>query len=292
MTEHHPRSLTAPLVLALTGTGVDGVEMPALGLGTWPMKGEEATAAVAQALRIGYRHVDTAAAYGNEAAVGRGLRAAIDEGVLAREDVFVTTKVNKEHHGDLATVRAGVQAGLARLGFEQADLVLIHWPNPDLGRYVETAAALASLVEEGLLRAWGVSNFLPEYLERLAAAGLRTPVVQIQVDPEAQSAAWQEAIRMHGAAVVAYSPVGRDKDLASLAPIAAAAARTGRTPHQVVLRWHVQSGRAAVPKSADAGRQAQNLDVFSFSLTPEEIRAIDALDTGAGPRHDPREFGH
>lgn len=282
-----------PETLTLTGTGVDGVEMPRIGLGTWPLRGAEARDAVEQALRIGYRHVDTAQNYGNEDAVGEGIAAAIHAGVLDRDQLFVTTKVNREHHGDARTVRAAVECRLRVLGLEHVDLVLVHWPNPDQDRYLETAWSLSELAEDGRIRAWGVSNFTPAHLDRLAGAGLRAPVDQIEVGPLRQSPAWQEGVRAHGAAITAYSPLGRaDQDLGALEPVAAAAARTGRTPAQVVLRWHLQSGRAAVPKSADPARQAQNLDVFSFALTAEEMAAIDALDTGEGPRRHPDEFGH
>lgn len=282
-----------PATLTLAGTHVAGVEMPRIGLGTWPLTGREAADAVEQALRLGYRHVDTAEAYENEEAVGRGVHAALEAGGLTREELFVTTKLSRRHHGDLATVRTGVEGCLRRLGLEHADLVLIHWPLPELDRYVETAEALARLTQDGLIRAWGVSNFLPEHLGRLADAGLQAPVGQIQVDPVAQSPQWQAAIRAHGAVVTAYSPLGRAAlGVESTPAVADAAARTGRTPAQVVLRWHVQAGRVAIPKSADAGRQAENLDVLSFALTDEEMAAIDALDTGVGSRRDPRSFGH
>lgn len=175
-----------PETLTLTGTGVDGVEMLRIGLGTWPLRGAEAHDAVEQALRLGYRHVDTAQNYGNEDAVGEGIAAAIHAGVLDRDQLFVTTKVSREHHGDARTVRAAVECRLRVLGLEHVDLVLVHWPNPDQDRYLETARSLSELAEDGLIRAWGVSNFTPAHLGRLAGAGLRAPVDQIEVGPRAR----------------------------------------------------------------------------------------------------------
>lgn len=174
-----------------------------------------------------------------------------------------------------------------------AEGVLIHWPNPEQDRYVETAAALAGLVETGLIRAWGVSNFTAEHPDRLAEAGLRAPVDQIQVDPVAAIPGWQAAVRAHGAVVTAYSPIGRaELGIETREAITAAVARTGRTVQQVVLRWHLQHGRVVIPKSADPARQAENLDLLSFSLTPVEMAGIDALDDGSGPRQHPETFGH
>ncbi|MGW5854520.1 aldo/keto reductase [Micrococcus sp. 2A] len=282
-----------PATVTLTGTGVAGVEMPRIGLGTWRLAGEEGADAVHAALAAGYRHVDTAENYGNEDAVGLAVARALAEGVLTRDELFLTTKFNREHHGGPERVRPAVEASLRRLGVDHADLVLIHWPNPEQDRYVETAAALAGLVETGLIRAWGVSNFTAEHLDRLAEAGLRAPVDQIQVDPVAAIPGWQAAVHAHGAVVTAYSPIGRaELGIETREAITAAVARTGRTVQQVVLRWHLQHGRVVIPKSADPARQAENLDLLSFSLTPAEMAGIDALDDGSGPRQHPETFGH
>ncbi|WFP15864.1 aldo/keto reductase [Citricoccus muralis] len=274
--------------LSLSGTHVDGVAIPQIGLGTWPMVGQECTDAVVQALSIGYRHVDTAENYRNEDAVGEALRRT----EVPRDQIFLTTKFNREHHGPLAAVRAAVEQRLSLLGVNEIDLMLIHWPNPDQGKYVETAGALAELVQAGLIRAWGVSNFTAEHLADLRKAGLQAPINQIQVDPLASQPRLRAVNAEAGTLTAAYSPVGRDVDLNEYEALTAPAARLGVTAHQVALRWHVQSGRVAVPKSANAGRQEANLDVFGFELTDEDMTGIDALDTGAGPRLDPNDFGH
>lgn len=274
--------------VTITGTNVEAVAVPHIGLGTWPMTGQDCTDAVLQALSIGYRHLDTAQNYGNEDAVGAALRAT----EVPREQIFVTTKINREHHGGLDVVRSAVEQRLSLLGLDYADLLLIHWPNPDQGRYVETAAALAELVETGHIRAWGVSNFTAEYLADLHQAGLTAPINQIQVDPLASQPQLRAANASAGTLTAAYSPVGRDIDLDGLPALSGPAERLGVTAHQVALRWHVQSGRVATPKSANAARQEANLNVFGFALTEEEMARIDALDTGSGPRLDPATFGH
>lgn len=274
--------------LTLTGTNVEDVSIPQIGLGTWPMTGQDCTDAVLQALSIGYRHLDTAQNYQNEDAVG----AALARTEVPREQIFVTTKINKEHHGGLDVVRPAVEQRLQLLGLDYADLLLIHWPNPDQDRYVETAGALAALVDTGLIRAWGVSNFTAAHLADLREAGLQAPINQIQVDPLASQPQLRAANAAAGTLTAAYSPVGRDLDLDDVTALAAPAERLGVTAHQVALRWHVQSGRVATPKSANAARQEANLNVFGFALTEEEMARIDALDTGSGPRLDPSTFGH
>lgn len=274
--------------LSIAGTNVEDVTIPMIGLGTWPMTGSECTDAVLQGLEVGYRHIDTAHNYGNEDAVGEALRRTN----VVRDQLFVTTKINQAAHGDLSVVQPAVEERLRALGQDYVDLLLIHWPNPDQGRYVETAAALSELISTGLIRSWGASNFKPAHLAALAAAGLKAPINQIQVDPLAAQSQLQSANSVAGTAIAAYSPMGRDIDLAEFEPLTAAAQRLGVTEHQVVLRWHVQSGRIAVPKSADESRQRANLDVFGFELTHTEMTAINALDTDIGPRLDADEFGH
>lgn len=286
---------TAPLAptVALSGTGLPdskssaAVQLPWIGLGTWPLVGTEARTAVAQALQLGYRHVDTAEMYGNEDAVGAGVR----ESGVARADVFVTSKLTNSTFGHTATVRAGLEATLERMGLDYLDLYLIHWPNPHRadseGTFRQTAQALAELTKSGLLRAWGVSNFTPDHLRTLLEDGLVPAVNQVQVDPYVAQPDVLAANRDAGVLTVAYSPLGRGGELFSLPEVTGPAGRLGIAPAQVMLRWHVQSGRVAVPKSADATRQRNNLDVFGFALTDAEMRALDALDTGAEPRLDP-----
>jgi 2,5-diketo-D-gluconate reductase A len=264
-----------------------GVVIPLIGLGTWPMTGEEATDAVARAIGNGYRHIDTAENYGNEEAVGEGIR----RSGIARGDLFLTTKFNRQWHGRTG-VREAFGAATRRLGTEYLDLFLVHWPNPSKGRFVEAAEELTTLAGEGLIRCWGVSNFKPAHLRELHAAGLETPLNQVQIDPETQQPEQLAFHREHGILTAAYSPLGRSGSFLSAPAVTGPAEVYGKTPAQVVLRWQVQSGRAAIPKSADDRRQRENLDVFGFALNEAEMAGIDALDTGAPPRLDSDEFGH
>lgn len=272
----------------LTGTGVAGVRIPIVGLGTWPLTGGECTDSVLQALELGYRHVDTAENYGNEDAVGRAVR----ESGLAREDLFVTTKFNKHAHGDVATVRRAAERALERMGLEELDLFLVHWPNPDQDQYAQTCASLVELVDTGLIRSWGVSNFKPAHLRSVLDSGLIPPVNQIQVDPEHAQREIQATNAAAHVATSAYSPLARGSNVLQSPEVAGPAQRLNRTPAQVILRWHLQQGRMVIPRSANHDRQRQNLDVFGFELSDEEMAAIDGLDTGEGPRLDADEFGH
>ncbi|AXJ09129.1 aldo/keto reductase [Arthrobacter sp. PM3] len=264
-----------------------GVRIPLIGLGTWPLTGEDAAAAVAQAIRNGYRHIDTAENYANEAAVGEGIRrSGIDRGLL-----FLTTKFNTEWHGR-DKVRAAFGHAVKRLGTDYLDLFLVHWPNPAQGRFVEACEGLQRLVDEGSIRAWGVSNFKPAHLELLAGAGLQVPLNQVQIDPEHGQPGQLAYHRDHGILTAAYSPLGRNGAFLGHPAITGPARDLGKTPAQVVLRWHVQHGRVAIPKSANPERQRENLDVYSFSLSAKQVAAVDALDTGAPPRLDSDTFFH
>lgn len=264
-----------------------GVAMPHIGLGTWPLLGEEATDSIARGITNGYRHIDTAHSYGNEEAIGAGInRSGID-----RSELWVTSKLSLPGHSRTGAVDSYDQA-LDRLGLDYLDLFLIHWPNPGHAGYLECAGGLQDLVDAGRLRAWGVSNFKPAHLDRLLAAGLRPAVNQIQIDPLHQQVGQLEHHRKLSLPTAAYSPLGRAGDFLADPAITAPAAAHGKTPAQVVLRWHLDSGRAAVPKSASDERQRENLDVFEFTLEASELAAINALDTGAGPRLDSDEYGH
>ncbi|MCW4464734.1 aldo/keto reductase [Glutamicibacter sp. MNS18] len=265
----------------------EGISIPAIGLGTWPLTGEDATDAVARGIANGYRHVDTAHSYANEAAVGDG----IARSGIRRDQLWVTSKLSLEGHSR-TKVKDAYAGALERMGLDYLDLFLIHWPNPEHGRYVDTCQGLAELVADGALRAWGVSNFKPAHLDAVYAAGLRPSVNQVQVDPEHLQRAQLEHHRTLGLVTAAYSPLGRAGDFLEHPAITAAAARYGKSPAQVVLRWHVDSGRIAVPKSASDTRQRENLEIFDFTLSEDEISAINALDTGAGPRLDSDEYGH
>ncbi|MCU6480433.1 aldo/keto reductase [Arthrobacter sp. A2-55] len=256
-------------------------------MGTWPMKGSEATEAVRQAIDNGYRHVDTSENYENEEAVGEGIRrSGVDRGEL-----FLTTKFNSRWHGRDA-VRTAFGHATRRLGTDYLDLFLVHWPNPAQGRFVEACEGLQQLADEGFIRAWGVSNFKTEHLQQVQHVGLVVPLNQVQLDPECGQPALLAHHRAHGVMTAAYSPLGRGGAVLGHPALTGPAEMLGRSPAQVLLRWHVQHGRVAIPKSADAGRQRENLDVFSFSLTPGQLDAIDALDTGAGPRLDSDAFFH
>ncbi|MEO9247612.1 aldo/keto reductase [Citricoccus nitrophenolicus] len=275
----------------LTGTNVpENVRIPLIGLGTWPMTGTECTESAATALEAGYRHLDTAENYGNEDAVGR---AVVGSG-LRRDEVFVTSKVNRQWHGPVDSVRAGLEAALERAGLEYFDLYLVHWPNPDQGRYVQACESLAELTGTGLIRSWGVSNFTPGHLQQVLEAGLVPAVNQIHCQPVFAQPPVQEANAAAGVLTAAYTPLGRGGELLQQPAITQIASRLGRTPAQVVLRWHVQQGRIALPKSADPQRQRENLDVFSFELTAEDLAAVDALDSATPPDTflDADEFGH
>ncbi|GAA1130825.1 aldo/keto reductase [Citricoccus alkalitolerans] len=272
------------------GNARAAVQIPLIGLGTWPLTGVECSEAVTSALEAGYRHVDTAENYRNEDAVGR---AVVGSGI-SRDEVFVTSKFNREWHGPVDTVRAGLEAGLERAGLDYFDLYLVHWPNPGLDRYVQACESLAELTESGLIRSWGVSNFKPAHLRRVLEAGLVPSVNQIHCQPTDAQPDVQEANTAAGVLTAAYTPIGRGSELLDRPEISLIAARLGRTPAQVVLRWHVQQGRIAVPKSADPQRQRENLDVFSFELTADDLAAVGALDAGvpSETRQDADEFGH
>ena len=267
----------------------NGLAMPVIGLGTWPLRGADAAAAVRTALEAGYRLVDCAENYRNEDGVGQGIR---DAGV-PREEVVVTTKFNKEWHS-VDGVRQAWRASTERLGVDYIDVFMAHWPNPGQDRYVDAVRGLAALLEDGSIRAIGVANFTPAHLQRLEdEAGLVPDINQIQLSPYAARRAAQDHHRAHGIVTESWSPIGGSGDgLRSDPVVAAVAAEVGRTPTQVVLRWHVQTSLVAVPKSADPGRIAENLDVFGFELTAEQMARIDGLDRGEVDVADPDSFGH
>ena len=263
------------------------VSIPLIGLGTWPLTGDAATEAVFRAIDSGYRHIDTAENYANEAAVGEGIR----RSGIDRRQLFLTTKFNTAWHSR-AGVRDAFGQAVNRLGTDYLDLFLVHWPNPAQGRFVEACEGLQDLVSDGSIRAWGVSNFKPDHLQAVQDAGLRVPVNQVQVDPGHSQPAQLAYHREHGILTAAYSPLGRNGSFLTHPAVTGPAEDFGRTPAQIVLRWHVQNGRVAVPKSADPQRQRDNLDVFGFDLSQAQLDAIDALETGAPPRLDSATYFH
>ena len=270
----------------------NGVEMPALGFGVFQTPPQETIDAVEAALATGYRHIDTAAAYANEREVGEAIR----RSGLARSDVFVETKVWISDYGYDTTLHA-FDKSARKLGVEQLDLLILHQPIPSVfDRTLEAYRALETLLADGKVRAIGVSNFMPEHLARLLAVAKVVPALnQIEVHPYFQQRALQRVHEQHGIATQAWSPIGgitsyrgmekRSFDDPTLLEIAR---QYGKSAAQVMLRWHLQEGRSAIPKSVKPKRVAENFDVFDFELTREQVAAIDALDTGVrgGPEPD------
>ncbi len=255
----------------------DGRAIPQVGLGVWRTPNDVAVTAVRTALEAGYRHVDTAAIYENETGVGEGIRAA----GLPRDDLFVTTKVWNADQGFDATLKAA-DASLKRLGLDHVDLYLIHWPAPRKGLFVDTWRALVRLREEGRARSIGVSNFEVEHLDRIIAETGVTPAInQIELHPRFQQKALRAAHAERGIVTQSWSPLGQGTLLADPA-IAAIAARHGRTPAQVIIRWHLDSGLVVIPKSVTPSRIVENFDVFGFKLDEADLAAIAALDSQDG----------
>ncbi|MER5481371.1 aldo/keto reductase [Streptomyces sp. NPDC002734] len=263
----------------------NGVEIPQLGFGVFQVPDEETTAAVAAALEAGYRSIDTAAIYGNEAGVGK----AIADSDIAREDLFVTTKVWNSEQGYDATLRA-FDESLAKLGLDHVDLYLIHWPTPARDLYLDTWRAFERLAADGRIRAAGVSNFQPAHLRRLLEHSSLVPAVnQVELHPALQQAELRAVHAELGIATEAWSPLAQGAVLGEEA-IVSLAERHGRTPAQIVLRWHLQLGNVVIPKSVTPARIAENIDVFGFTLDDEEMASLAALDRGLRTGPDPDEF--
>jgi len=271
-----------------TVTLSNGAVMPRLGLGTSPMDDPDAERAVVQALEVGYRLVDTAENYRNEVGVGRALAAS----GMAREELFVTSKFNKRWHS-VEGARTAFEASAEKLGLEYLDLLLIHWPNPDQDRYVDAWRGLIELREAGLVRAIGTSNFKPSHLQRLIdETGVAPEVNQVQLSPVWIKRSEREFHAAHNIVTEAWSPLGKGTDLLDHPVVAAAAKAHGKTPGQAVLRWEVQQDVVPIPKSANRERLEQNLAVFDFELTADEMAALDALDGTGKAQADSDRFGH
>jgi diketogulonate reductase-like aldo/keto reductase len=264
----------------------NGVEIPQLGYGVFQIPNDETEAAVTAALEVGYRSIDTAKVYGNEEGVG----AAIARSDIPRDELFVTTKLWNSDQGYDSALRA-LDASLARLGLEQLDLYLIHWPTPKRDRYVETWRAFEKMLADGRVRAIGVSNFQPAHLERVAAETGTVPAVnQVEAHPYLIQEEVRAADAAHGVATEAWSPLAKGGDLLNEPAVTALASQYGRTPAQVVLRWHVQLGNIVIPKSVTPARIRQNFEIFDFELTGEEIASLSALDRGLRTGPDPDRF--
>jgi 2,5-diketo-D-gluconate reductase A len=261
----------------------DGHAIPQLGFGVFQIEPDETAEAVTTALEVGYRHIDTAEGYANEAGVGEGLRAS----GLAREDVFVTSKLNNGAH-EPDEARRAFEGTLSELGFDYVDLFLIHWPLPTLDvDYVDTWRVLEELKRDGRARSIGVSNFQIDHLERLAAECETVPALnQIELHPYLLNAEVDAYCREHGIAVEAWSPIAQGAVLDDPA-VTEIAQRLGRSPAQVVLRWHIQHGNVVIPKSVTPARIRENFEVFDFELTGDDVERIDALDRGEEGRTGP-----
>jgi 2,5-diketo-D-gluconate reductase A len=255
----------------------DSHAIPQIGLGVFQIQNDVARSIVLTALQSGYRHVDTAAAYHNEEGVGEGIRAS----GLARDEIFVTTKVWNEDQGYDRTLRA-LEASLKRLKLDHVDLYLIHWPSPHRDLYVETWSALIKAREEGLTHSIGVSNFEVEHLDRLIEETGITPVLnQIELHPRFQQKRLRHANSERGIRTEAWSPLGRGKLLGGPA-IVRIANKHGRTPAQVIIRWHLDSGLVVIPKSATSRRIKENYDVCGFVLDADDLETIGKLDDANG----------
>jgi len=261
----------------------NGVLMPQLGLGVYKVReGEEVKNAVRWAIEAGYRHIDTAALYENEAGVGEAIR----ESGVPREEIFVTTKVWNTDQGYEKTLKA-FEASRKRLGFEYVDLYLVHWPGRD--KFIDTYRALEKLLSEGLVRAIGVSNFKEHHLERLMAETSIVPAVnQVEFHPRLQQKSLLEYCRAKGIALEAWAPLMKGQlDHPVLVRLAA---KYGKSPAQIVLRWHIQLGVIAIPKSVHRERIFANADIFDFELAPEEMAEIGTMDENHRFGKDPDEF--
>ncbi|MET0237687.1 MAG: aldo/keto reductase [Kibdelosporangium sp.] len=262
----------------------NGVNMPQLGFGVFQVPNAEATETVTAALDAGYRSIDTAAAYGNEEGVGKAIAG------FPREQLFITTKVWNSDQGSEETLRA-FDRSASLLGLDYVDLYLIHWPAPKKDRYVETWQALIRLADEGRVSSIGVSNFQPQHLERIINETGRVPAVnQIELHPFLPQEEVRDVHAKLGIATEAWSPLAKGGELLANPAITALAEKHGRTPAQIVLRWHLQLGNVVIPKSATPSRIAENIDVFGFVLDESDMAAVSTLDIGHRTGPDPDHF--
>ncbi|KIX17659.1 aldo/keto reductase [Paracoccus sp. 228] len=265
----------------------DGRTMPQLGTGIWQIEDAKTPEVVAEALRVGYRLIDGAAAYKNEAGMDRGIR----DSDVARDQIFVTSKLWNDAQGHDAALRA-FDATMERSGLDYLDLYLIHWPLPAMDAYVDSWKALIRLRDEGRVRSIGVANFHEPHLHRLIdETGVAPALNQIELHPSLTQERMRAVNKQLGIVTQSWTPLGRGDSFDAPA-IRDAAARTGRTVAQVILRWHIQHGLSVIPKSEKPERLAENFDVLDFTLTPEEMSAIDALDRGHRTGPDPDTFDY
>ncbi|HEY0560722.1 MAG TPA: aldo/keto reductase [Frankiaceae bacterium] len=264
----------------------NGIEIPQLGFGVFQVPPDEVIEPVTTAIRAGYRLLDTAAAYQNEEGVGK----AIADAGVPREELFITTKLWNADQGYDNALRA-FDASLQKLGIDQVDLYLIHWPLPKRDRYVETWKALEKIYADGRARAIGVSNFTERHLNRLLDETDVVPAVnQVELHPRLPQEELRAFHARHGIATEAWSPIGQGKGLLDDPVIGAIAERVGKSPAQVVLRWHVQLGNLVIPKSVTPSRIRENIDVFDFELSAADLGELTALGSGDRVGPDPEEF--
>ncbi|QDP94571.1 aldo/keto reductase [Microlunatus elymi] len=264
----------------------DGRSIPQFGIGVWQVSTDDIVPTVSKALEVGYRHIDTAQGYQNEEGVGEAIAAS----GIARDELWVTTKLANGKH-ERSDAVAELKTSLAKLRLDYVDLYLIHWPTPNSGDYVETWRGMQDCLEQGLAKSIGVSNFQPDHLDKIISETGTTPAVnQIEVHPTFANQAAVDGSLKHGVRVEAWSPLGLGSDLKS-PEIGEIAARVGKTPAQVILRWHLQKGYIVFPKSVTPARIEENFQVFDFELTADDLAAIDALDEGNRTGPNPDTFG-
>ena len=265
----------------------NGVDMPLIGLGTYPLNDRQVAETVVAATAVGYRLIDTAAKYGNESGVGNGIRAC----GVPREELFVTTKLDGGYQGGDRAI-PGLDGSLGRLRSDYVDLLLIHWPLPWRGLFLDTWTTFEKILASGKARAIGVSNFLPAHLDVLAVqSGVVPAVNQIELNPAVARIAVRGYDDDHGIVTQAWSPLDRG-DLLTDPTVTAIGDRLGRSPGQVILRWHVQHGLSAIPKSANPSRLAENIAVFDLELSAQDMAALDQLDRGEAAARDSETEGH
>lgn len=263
----------------------NGQLIPQVGLGVYKLSGESAEPLILSAFEAGYRRVDTAAFYDNESEVG----AAVRNSGLDREDIFVTTKIWKDDHGYERALEA-IDESLARLNIDYIDMLLIHWPSPALGKFVDTWAAFQEVLNAGKVRGIGVSNFHAEHLEKLIAAGGIVPALnQIELHPGLQQSPLRAFNANHGIATEAWSPLARGR-FNEDPVIQKISAKHGRSATQIIVRWHIQLGNLVIPKTATASRLTENIAVFDFELDEADLQAIASLDCGLRTGPNPEEF--
>lgn len=264
----------------------NGVKIPAVGFGTWPLIGEACTNAVATAIEKGYRLIDTAARYENEEAVGKGIK----QSKVNRSELFITSKLRGAAHGYQSTLDAFYQT-LEKLQLDYLDLYLIHWPLPQKNLYVETWKAFITLYNKGLIKAIGVSNFKIAHLCRIIDETNVIPAVnQIQLSPYLPQTETRQWLNRYNITCQDWSPLGRGSGLLNTPILLKLAAKHGKTTAQIVLRWHLQLGNSVIPKSSNPLRMVENLNIFDFSLDKEDMLLISTLDKHIAPTQDPDTY--